>query len=59
MADMSNPHDRHFRETLAHPEAARDFLRYYLPADVAALIDPVEPPELKSLDDLRHIYAGW
>ncbi|MFO7632953.1 MAG: Rpn family recombination-promoting nuclease/putative transposase [Caldilinea sp.] len=43
---MSNPHDRYFRETLAHPEAARDFLRYYLPADVAALIDPVEPPEL-------------
>ncbi|MCS6907583.1 MAG: Rpn family recombination-promoting nuclease/putative transposase, partial [Anaerolineales bacterium] len=46
MADLSNPHDRYFRETLAQPTAARDFLRYYLPTEVAALLDPDETPEL-------------
>ena len=46
MAELSNPHDRYFRETLANPQAARDFLRYYLPAEVAALLDPTETPEL-------------
>lgn len=46
MAELSNPHDRYFRETLANPQAARDFLRYYLPAEVAALLDPAETPEL-------------
>jgi predicted transposase/invertase (TIGR01784 family) len=39
MAELSNPHDRFFKEALAQQEVANDFLRYYLPAEVAALLD--------------------
>ena len=38
--NLPNPHDRYFRETFSELAVARDFLRYYLPADVAALFDP-------------------
>ena len=37
--NLPNPHDRYFRETFSELAVARDFLRYYLPADVAALLD--------------------
>ena len=33
---VQNPHDKFFRETFARIEIARDFLREYLPPDVAA-----------------------
>ena len=39
MADLINPHDRFFKEALSQHDTAVDFLRYYLPADVAALLD--------------------
>ena len=39
MAELSNPHDRFFKEMLTQPEAANDFLRHYLPAAVAGLLD--------------------
>ena len=39
MAEISNPHDRFFREVFSYPEAAQDFVRYYLPPEVAATLD--------------------
>lgn len=37
--NLPNPHDRYFRETFSDLAVARDFMRYYLPGDVSALID--------------------
>ena len=39
MTEISNPHDRFFKDVLSRREAARDFVLYYLPADVAVLLD--------------------
>ena len=39
MSDLKNPHDSFFKELLSLPQNARDFLRYYLPADVVAEFD--------------------
>lgn len=39
MSDLTNPHDKFFKEMLAQPEAANDFLRYYLPPGVAEQLD--------------------
>lgn len=39
MADITNPHDRFFKEVLSREEAARDFILHYLPADIVALLD--------------------
>jgi hypothetical protein len=36
MADIANPHDKFFKEALTQPEAARTFLREYLPPQVSA-----------------------
>ena len=38
MADISNPHDLFFRQTMARHEVARDFVRHYLPPDVVAFL---------------------
>lgn len=34
-----NPHDRFFKEAWSHAEVARDFLTYYLPANIVELLD--------------------
>jgi len=39
MSELSNPHDHFFKQVLARPEAARDLLLNYLPAEVVALLD--------------------
>jgi predicted transposase/invertase (TIGR01784 family) len=39
MSDLPNPHDRFFKELLAPPEAAVQFLRFYLPAPVVDALD--------------------
>ena len=39
MAEITNPHDKFFKEALTQPEAARTFLRDYLPPEVAAELD--------------------
>jgi predicted transposase/invertase (TIGR01784 family) len=39
MTELSNPHDRFFKEMLTQPEAANDFLRHYLPPEVAEQLD--------------------
>jgi len=39
MEPIVNPHDRFFKQALARQEAARDFMRYYLPAEVVELLD--------------------
>ena len=36
MPDITNPHDKFFKEALTQPGAALAFLRDYLPPDVAA-----------------------
>ena len=40
MNETHNPHDQYFKETLAQPGAAVDFLRYYLPERIVRLIEP-------------------
>ena len=45
MTEITNPHDRFFRETLARPGAARAFLQQYLPPEMAAVLD-VSAPEI-------------
>ncbi len=39
MAEIINPHDKFFKEMLAQPEAARIFLRDFLPPAVAMQFD--------------------
>jgi len=39
MSLISNPHDHYFKEVFGDPEIAKDYLRNYLPADVAGLLD--------------------
>jgi predicted transposase YdaD len=39
MTDITNPHDKFFKEALTQPGAALAFLRDYLPPDVAAQLD--------------------
>ena len=39
MSDITNPHDRFFKEVLSRKEVARDFILHYLPADIVALLD--------------------
>ncbi len=39
MSDINNPHDSFFKELLSQPQNARDFPRYYLPAEIVAEFD--------------------
>jgi predicted transposase/invertase (TIGR01784 family) len=39
MNELSNPHDRYFKETFSRPEIVRDFLSNYLPPVVAESLD--------------------
>ena len=48
MAEINHPHDAFFKQFLAKPEIAADFLRHHLPADVVALL---ELPALKLQKD--------
>jgi predicted transposase/invertase (TIGR01784 family) len=43
MSDLTNPHDRFFKELLSRPDVAVDFLTNYLPSEIAALLDVSEP----------------
>jgi predicted transposase/invertase (TIGR01784 family) len=40
MADITNPHDRFFKEVFSRPDVAEDFLVHYLPPDVSSLLRP-------------------
>ncbi len=39
MSELSNPHDKFFKETFSRLEIARDFLQNYLPPAVSVLLD--------------------
>ena len=39
MAELTNPHDRFFKDAMSWPDVTRDFLQYYLPPAVAELLD--------------------
>lgn len=39
MSDLTNPHDRFFKETFTRIEVARDFFANYLPRPVADVLD--------------------
>lgn len=39
MSELTNPHDKFFKAALTQPDAARSFLRDYLPAAVAETLD--------------------
>ena len=38
MNDLTNPHDRFFKEPFSHIEVARDLLANYLPPEVTAVL---------------------
>jgi len=38
--NLTNPHDKFFRETFSRQEVARDFVKYHLPPEVVILLDP-------------------
>ncbi len=40
MSELTDPHDRFFQEIFGRPEQAVDLLQLYLPATVAAVLDP-------------------
>ena len=52
MTEISNPHDRFFKETFSRVEAARDFVLNYLPSEVTALLD------LESLEATKDSFVG-
>ncbi len=39
MSDLTNPHDKFFKDLFTRREAAQDFLQHYLPAEVSRLFD--------------------
>jgi hypothetical protein len=39
MSESKNPHDAFFKQLLAQPEAAADFLSNYLPPEVVVMLD--------------------
>jgi len=39
MAEISNPHDKFFKEVFSRREVAVDFLRNYLPEEVFSCLD--------------------
>ena len=39
MGELGNPHDRFFKEAFSRKDAAVDFFRYYLPAEIVSLFD--------------------
>lgn len=47
MTDLTNPHDRFFKELLSSPEMAADFLRNYLPQEVVAVLDLSAPEPVR------------
>ena len=47
MAEISNPHDRFFKELLSSPQMAADFLQHYLPEDVSATLDLNAPEPVR------------
>ncbi|MDQ7781564.1 MAG: Rpn family recombination-promoting nuclease/putative transposase [Desulfomonilaceae bacterium] len=40
MPDITNPHDRFFKEVFSRPDVAEDFLFFFLPAHVTNLLQP-------------------
>jgi hypothetical protein len=40
MPDITNPHDRFFKEVFSRPDVAEDFLFHFLPRDVSSLLRP-------------------
>ncbi len=40
MQEMTNPHDRFFKEVFSRPEVAEDFVFHFLPSHVAGLLEP-------------------
>ena len=47
MSEIANPHDSFFKDLLARPEMATDFLVNYLPPEVAAELDLTAPELVK------------
>lgn len=46
MADITNPHDKFFKEVLSRQEVARDFILHHLPYDIVGLLD-IESLEIR------------
>jgi len=40
MADITNPHDRFFKEVFSRPDVAEDFLIHFLPPNISSLLRP-------------------
>ena len=48
MSEIANPHDSFFKDLLARPEMAADFLANYLPPKVAVELDVTVPELVKN-----------
>jgi predicted transposase/invertase (TIGR01784 family) len=40
MSEITNPHDRFFKEMFSRTEVAEDFVRHYLPPELSAALAP-------------------
>lgn len=47
MAEISNPHDRFFKELLSSADLASDFLQHYLPPEISAVLDLSAPEPVR------------
>ncbi len=60
MENLPNPHDRLFKEIWSSTEVVKDFIRYYMPKDVSALIDTEQTEICKDSfvrEDLKEYYS--
>ena len=60
MQELPNPHDRFFKELFSRLTSARDFIRHYLPASVAAALDLRTLTVVKESfidEELRHYFS--
>ena len=62
ISDVSNPHDKLFRETWSNLENAGSFLQHYLPGHVLELMDlstPVFITHLRTCERTFRVYTGF
>ena len=59
MSELSNPHDKFFKESFSRPEVAGDFLVQYLPAEIVKILDLTTLEPLKDSFVDRELQAHY
>ncbi len=57
MIEISNPHDKFFKEVFSRREVAVDFLRNYLPNDVLSCLDGLKS-RIQCMNSMSSINRG-